>query len=309
MDGSMVKVMVIALAMSLAAVAHAQPADPADAAYREGRRLYDLREWDGAIAKFKEAYRLRSDAASLFDIAQAYRLKGDCVEAQSFYKTYRRNFPTAANIAKVDKFIADLDACVKTAKPTPPSPTPRPAPTEPVQPPSNPGGEIGRVPQETGWPGSRPPTNRTDVDPGSDPRSQTQTQTQTPSSPGPTPGAQPTLGTALPLQTDDPNAGRTQRIAGLTIAGAGAVAVAAGVVFGLQAISKSNAVQQGHGTWDPTLEQDGQAAESRAESLLAIGGAAVVVGSILYYYGRHEAPHIAVQPRAGGAMMVWSCGL
>jgi len=82
-------VMIVCLAV-LAPRLAAQPApapapDPAgEAAYQEGRRLYDLREWDRAITKFKEAYELRHDAASLFNIAQAYRLKGDCVEALGF---------------------------------------------------------------------------------------------------------------------------------------------------------------------------------------------------------------------------------
>jgi serine/threonine-protein kinase len=106
-------------------VAHAQaPApDPADAAYQEARRLYDLREWDAAIAKFKEAYRIRPDAPSLFNIAQSNRLKGDCTEALNFYKTYKRNFPKEKNIDKVDKFIADMEECAKTA----------PVKTEPVK--------------------------------------------------------------------------------------------------------------------------------------------------------------------------------
>ena len=109
-----------ALALSAPAAAQpaqpsppAQPTDPGEVAYQEGRKAYDLREWDTAIEKFKEAYRLRSDAPSLFNIAQSYRLKGDCVEALGFYKTYKRNFPTAPNIDAVDKFIAELEPCAK----------------------------------------------------------------------------------------------------------------------------------------------------------------------------------------------------
>jgi len=126
---------VLIAALSAGTVAHAQaPADPAEAAYQEARRLYDLREWDAAIAKFKEAYRLRPDAPSLFNIAQSYRLQGDCIEAASFYRTYKRNFPGEKNIDKVDKFIVDMDACAKTqpAKPAPPKPEPiAPAPVNP----------------------------------------------------------------------------------------------------------------------------------------------------------------------------------
>lgn len=124
-------------------IAHAQPAPnpAADAALTEGRRLYDVREWDKAIAKFKEAYTLRPDAAALFNLAQSYRLKGDCANAAGFYKTYRRNFPAEKNIDKVDKFIVEMDACAKTQPAVvepqlpPPTDTPpvvQPPPTEPV---------------------------------------------------------------------------------------------------------------------------------------------------------------------------------
>ncbi len=119
----------------LGATALARP-DRAATAYREGRRLYDLRDWDGAIAKFKEAYELRADAPSLFDIAQSYRLKGDCVEATSFYRTYLRNFPHAENRTLVARFLDQLEPCVRAAaQPTEPAPEPAPvvAPPAPAQ--------------------------------------------------------------------------------------------------------------------------------------------------------------------------------
>ena len=121
--------------LTAASVARAQPAASAeaDADYKEGRRLYDLRDWDAAIAKFKDAYKLRADAPSLFNIAQANRQKGDCPEALGFYKTYKRNFPKATNLGLVDKLIADMEACVKAApeKPEPVDTRPEPVDTRP----------------------------------------------------------------------------------------------------------------------------------------------------------------------------------
>src|SRR5262245_34921318 len=105
----------------LAVASRTAHADPGEDAYREGRRLYDLQEWDQAIEKFKLAYKLRADAASLFNIAQAYRLKGDCPQASRTYKAYKRNFPTAPNIANVDKFIEQLEPCANQG--APPKPT------------------------------------------------------------------------------------------------------------------------------------------------------------------------------------------
>ena len=101
----------------------AQNPDPGETAYQEGRKAYDLREWDKAIERFKEAYRLRADAASLFNIAQSYRLKGDCVEALGFYRNYKRNFPTAPNLEVVDKFIVELEPCAKERAAKQPEPT------------------------------------------------------------------------------------------------------------------------------------------------------------------------------------------
>ncbi len=119
-------------ALVCSTTALAQSRDAAQAAYEEGRRHYDLREWDQAISKFKEAYRLRSDAPSLFNIAQSYRLKGDCREAVSFSKTYLRNFPAEKGADKAQKFIAELGDC--SAQPTPdpvvtPTPDPQVTPT------------------------------------------------------------------------------------------------------------------------------------------------------------------------------------
>jgi hypothetical protein len=122
------------LCLAIATPARAQTPDAGEQAYQEGRKAYDLREWDKAIERFKEAYRLRSDAASLFNIAQSYRLKGDCVEAVGFYKTYKRNFSTAPNIDAVDKFIVELEPCAKERAAKAPKPTP--AEAKPLEPPT-----------------------------------------------------------------------------------------------------------------------------------------------------------------------------
>ena len=113
----MIRAPSLALLLALARTAAADPAAEASAANTEGLRLYDIHEWDAAIAKFKEAYRLRPDALSLFNLAQANRLKGDCNEALQFYRTYRRNYPEQANIPKVEKFITEMEGCAH--KPAP----------------------------------------------------------------------------------------------------------------------------------------------------------------------------------------------
>jgi len=328
---AMLAVLLLSAPVAWTPSAHAQPApgpaqpDAAEAAYREGRRLYDLHEWDAAIAKFKEAYRLRSDPASLFNIAQSYRLKGDCGEASSFYKTYRRNFPTASNIAKVDKFIADLEPC---AKPT----VPRAVDGRGLPPAgSAPGWGRGSIEPRSSEPSPGDPKLEARPSVGTDkPSTPAPAPTPAPSvrrtptllegsPPGSTPPIRAVDGRGSPPTGSDPggergsidhaSAGRTQRLAGLAIAGGGVVAIGLGAVFGLQASARSSDVQSGHGVWDPSLESDGTSAETRAEILWGLGGAAIIAGGVLYYLGRQDAPHVAVQPRTGGAVMVWSCDL
>jgi tetratricopeptide (TPR) repeat protein len=103
----------------------------ADKAMAQGRRHYDLREWDEAIAKFKEAYSRAPSREALFDLAQAYRQKGDCEDAAGFYKTYLRNFPGASNRAQAEQLAAEMEACAKPQRAPEPD-KPEPQASEPV---------------------------------------------------------------------------------------------------------------------------------------------------------------------------------
>jgi hypothetical protein len=263
----------IAIALLLTTVAAAQPTDPAETAYQEGRRHYDLREWDKAIERFKEAYRLRPEERSLFNIAQSYRLKGDCVEATSFYKTFKRNYPAAKNIKTVDGFIASLAECVKN----PPAKTepvlvktePAPVKTEPAPVKTEP------APVKTDLPRHEPPP---------------------PPAPAPPPPSRP---------------GRGMRIAGLSVGGAGVLVTGVGVYFGLRARSLASEAEDLTGTWDPSIESRGEKAQRSAYIAWGVGGAAIIGGVVLYMMGRSsgEQPSVGLAPRSDGAMVVWECDL
>jgi tetratricopeptide (TPR) repeat protein len=123
---------VLAIALgALAPRARAQPVTDAAALEASGQRHYELAEYAAAIADFKEAFRISDQPELLFDIAQAYRLSGDCKQAQTFYRTYLRRVPDAANADKVKARIAEMDAC--------PAPTTTTAPTTtPIEPPPPP---------------------------------------------------------------------------------------------------------------------------------------------------------------------------
>lgn len=116
----------VTLALVLAATTAA--AQTPDALEASGSKHFELAEYPAAIADFKEAFRISDRPELLFNIAQAYRLAGDCVQARTFYKTYLRRVPEAANAAKVQERITELDAC---ANQPPPVVAPPPV-TEPV---------------------------------------------------------------------------------------------------------------------------------------------------------------------------------
>lgn len=258
----------------VAALAAPALADPADDAYQRGRAHYDLREWDEAIAAFKEAYKLRPDAPSLFNIAQSYRLKGDCAEAASFYKTYRRNFPNEKNIARVEQFIREMDECAKQQATTP---APDAATTGTTQPP----------PPD--------PTVTTDTSPT------TPTSTVTGTS-SPPPGA-------ATMHTDQRS--RSLALTGLGVAGAGVLGIIGGTVFAFRAQSIEDDVMQ-LPRWDPDLHDRGERADLLAKVLFGVGGAAVIGGGVLVWLGyrRSESPSastsLRVVPTTQGASLSWS---
>lgn len=272
--------LLLALAAS-APAAHAQPAAPtaADTALTEGRRLYDLQEWDAAIEKFKESYRLRADAPALFNIAQAYRLKGDCAQAASFYKTFKRNFPRERS---VDNFIAAMEECAKT-QPAKPEPKPVPVKPAPVKP---------------------APVTTTPV-------------TTTPDPVTTTPALSTSVASVAPEPLDEPpppaagSPGKGLRLAGLGTMGAGALALGVGVVFGFKARgAASDAEDLAPGsTWDPSIQERGESADRNAKILMITGGVALVAGGALYYLGmskQREATSVSLVPTRDGASLAWS---
>jgi hypothetical protein len=120
------------------------------------------------------------------------------------------------------------------------------------------------------------------------------------------------------LQVDDtppPEAGGLwwgpQRIAGVTVAGAGVVGVVLGSVFGAQAISKNNASKVECSPMDPSfctdagvaLRSDAKTAGTVSTVALAVGGAAAVGGVVLFFTAPKQAadkPAITVTARPFG---------
>ncbi len=77
----------------------------------EGNRDYKVKDFDAAIAHYKESIKIEESQAALYNIAQAYRQSGDYESALWFY---RRLLGTAKlgkkDRAKVDGFIDAMEA-------------------------------------------------------------------------------------------------------------------------------------------------------------------------------------------------------
>lgn len=134
------RVLPIVAVLASAALAHADPKDDSPgrgrAQYEEGQRHYNLGEYDEAILAFREAYLLSSAPSLLYNIAQAYRLRGpgNCGHALTFYRSYLRERPNAADREKVERLAASVEECARTEKPAP-EPKPRTEPATDSKPP------------------------------------------------------------------------------------------------------------------------------------------------------------------------------
>jgi len=109
----------------MVAVAHAQPAAPADPRAAEAKQRYEngmahfnLEEWDAAIEEWKSGYRAKPVAQFLYNIAQAYRLSKHYEDALNFYQRYLRAEPKAPNRVEVDGHIAKLSALLQQERRT-----------------------------------------------------------------------------------------------------------------------------------------------------------------------------------------------
>jgi hypothetical protein len=125
----------VALVCALAGVVHADNKEAAKEAYSEGKRHYDLGEYDAALTAFKKAYLNYEEPVFLFNIAQCYRALGDRPAAVRSYRAFLRNWPKAPNREQVERIVAELDQAIaqdQSAKAAPPQDTlSPPKPNEP----------------------------------------------------------------------------------------------------------------------------------------------------------------------------------
>lgn len=115
---------VVFAALLVPALALAQP-KTADDWYKEGEKLYNLGNFDGAAEAFKEGFAAETDeskkSAYLYNVAQAYRQGNKCKDAAFFYKRYLalKDRDTVKPLkpekrAEIEQRIAELEECART---------------------------------------------------------------------------------------------------------------------------------------------------------------------------------------------------
>jgi tetratricopeptide (TPR) repeat protein len=119
---------------------HTQTGDEAEARrlYQEGRRHYNIGEYERAIERFKAAYLISQAPLLLYNIAQAYRLEGSerCGEAVQFYQRYLTAVPEAPERRAVERRLVELEPCARArAQPAPDAAAPIVLPRVPEAPP------------------------------------------------------------------------------------------------------------------------------------------------------------------------------
>lgn len=253
---------VLSLSLLVPEVAFAQPADVASSdkasvLFAQGKRHYDIAEYPAAIASWKESYLLSNEPLLLFNIAQAYRLGGDCAQANRFYLNYKRAVPRPANQLELDRAMEKCAGVVPATgdAPTPPADANVRGTTDPIAPGAS----------------------------GNESTNPTFASTTTSVAPLDTPVT----------RADDTSRdrGRTFRIAGIAVAGAGGVSGVVGLLFAVSARREADVVegQRAGTTWDDNLsghQRDGRDAQTRARIFTIVGAAALVTGGALWWYGR-----------------------
>jgi tetratricopeptide (TPR) repeat protein len=109
--------LMLGAALSLAApTLHAQPdkapskteREKAKALFDKAEAYYKVREYEKALAGYKESYLTVQEPALLYNMAQCYRLLGKSEEALSTYRSFLRDVPDTPLREKVEGFMAEL---------------------------------------------------------------------------------------------------------------------------------------------------------------------------------------------------------
>jgi tetratricopeptide (TPR) repeat protein len=117
------RILVLALLVAVAAVAHADDQDLARAHFVTGTSYYDQARYGDALHEFEEAYRLSKRVGFLYNIGVCHEQLGHDDEAIAAYQGYLLSVSDEKERAevqqRVDRLKAKKEAAAAAAKPAP----------------------------------------------------------------------------------------------------------------------------------------------------------------------------------------------
>jgi hypothetical protein len=290
--------------------------------FLKGQQLFDVGRWDEAADAFEKAYATRSDPIFIYNMAQSYRRKGDAKRALDLYKNYLIKAPKSPQRPEVEERIRALqkqldDEAAARASAAPPvlpyptvvPPASVPAPVAPAPMPGPNPDQPSVAPVSTEPVPAQPSTSSsTSAQPSPAPVMLAPAPASAPTAPAqpdppPTSAAPPATLTQTPALVP-PRPGRGLRIAGIVSGLTGIAVVGAGVVFGAEAKSYSDSVENGN-VFNPDFDTRGKRYETLQWVSYGVGAGLVATGALLYGLGvasgREPPVAIAPIPVAGGA--------
>jgi hypothetical protein len=283
--------------------------------YDQGKKAYNLGNFEEAITLWKKGYEYKDDPIFLFNIAQAYRQKGDYQKAIFYYKGYLREQPSASNKDDVNARIAELQKLLDAQQNATEAP-PKGVGTlkDGQQPPDDKGKTTknGETPKQDKGKVATLTTNKDNKDdkgtaivtpPKKDDTNTTTTDT---------------------TDTGDtsPRPGKGLKLAGIITGASGVAIVVVGVIFALQASSIQSDLETStrNGVpWSQELsdkEATGKTDATIGAVAIGVGAAAVIAGGTLFYLGVRknakavEQAHLevvpAISPKTAGMLVRFS---
>lgn len=233
----------------------------------EGIAAQDAKDYDRAIELYRQAYGIVPHPILLFNIGQCYRLAGRPDHAKTFYERYLERDPKGSQVAAANAALAAIHA--STAAGSGPKPV-------------------------SGEPRSGTPAGTT-----APPRTGEGEKADSAGGAGATPAPPQAVASSTPVMEGDGShrtdtvgkPGRTLRLTGLALGGAGLVSAAVGIYFTTQVLHWEDAAMLGEASYLEARTK-GATAERNQDIAYIVGGALIVGGVVTYWLGHRKGQEV-----------------
>jgi tetratricopeptide (TPR) repeat protein len=119
-------VLLVAITCGQSRAQNPSPEELARRHHERGTTLYNLGQFEEAIAEYRKGYEQKADPVFLLNIGEAYRQLGAQEKALFFYRRYLSSVPDAPNRRQIEEKVAELEQLVtaqqRARSPAPPEP-------------------------------------------------------------------------------------------------------------------------------------------------------------------------------------------